>query len=153
MRQRLRFVWFMMAVLVLVAAGCGGRKSNMPPLMPVEGLVTLDGRPLAEAGVQFHPVGDTRGRGAAANTDAEGRYSLISPDGSKGVPVGEYKVVISKLVMPDGSLYSAADGVAPMDSPAREAVPVRYSDFERSILTAEVPEGGRAIDFGLSTKR
>ncbi len=152
MRQRLRVGWFMVAVVALVAAGCG-RKSNMPPLMPVEGLVTLDGKPLAEASVHFHPVGDTRGRGAAANTDAEGRYSLIAPDGSKGAPMGEYKVVIGKLVMPDGSLFSGADGLAPMDSPAREAVPERYSDYERSVLTAKVPEGGESIDFPLSSKR
>ena len=153
MRRRLGVYWFVMAVAALVAAGCGGRKSNMPPLMPVEGLVTLDGTPLAAASVQFHPVGDTRGRGAAANTDAEGRYSLIAPDGGKGAPVGEYKVVIGKLVMPDGSLFSAAEGLAPMDSPAREAVPVRYSDYERSVLTAKVPEGGGSIEFPLSSKR
>ncbi len=153
MRQRLRVFWLMMPVLVLLAAGCGSRKSNMPPLVPVEGVVILDGKPLAEANVQFHPVGNTQGRGAAANTDADGRYSLISPDGSKGAPVGDYKVVVSKLVMPDGSLFSAAEGVAPMDSPAREAVPARYNDYERTVLTAKVPDGGGTVDFPLTSRR
>lgn len=153
MRERLRVGWFMVAAVTCCAWGCGGRNPKLPPLVPVEGTVTLDGQPLEGAYVQFHPVGETRGTGAAANTGAEGRYELIAPDRSKGAPVGQYRVTISKLVMPDGSPYSAADGLAPMDSPAREAVPEPYSDFERTVLVATVPEDGGTIDFPLTSKR
>ncbi len=154
MQQRLRTGCFMAAVFALgISSGCGGRDPNLPPLVPVDGAVTLDGQPLEGAYVQFHPVGDTRGTGAAANTDAEGRYELIAPDRSKGAPVGQYRVVISKLVMPDGSPYSAADGLAPMDSPAREMVPDRYSDFDQTVLTVTVPAEGGTIDLTLTSKR
>ena len=118
-----------------------------------QGVVTLDGQPLEEAYVQFHPVGTTRGTGAASNTDAEGRYELIAPDRSKGAPIGEYRVVISKLILPDGTPFKAEDGAGPMDSPGREMLPARFSDYEQSVLTVMVPEGGGKIDLPLVSKR
>ena len=153
MQYRLRTGCLVGAFFALgIFSGCGGRDPNLPPLVPVDGTVTFDGQPLEGAYVQFHPVGDTRGTGAA-NPDAEGRYELIAPDRSKGAPVGEYRVVVSKLVMPDGSPYSAADGLAPMDSPAREMVPDRYSDFDQTVLTVTVPDEGGTIDLTLTSKR
>ncbi len=153
MQRGVRVSWFLMATLLFACGGCGGRDPSLPPLVPVEGTVTLNGTPLADANVQFHPMGNTLGRGAAAVTNAEGRYSLIAPDGSDGAPVGEYRVVIGKLVMPDGSLFTPTDDVAPMDSPARELLPEYYSMFERSTLTATVPEGGGSVDFQLTSRR
>ncbi|MDY0167071.1 MAG: hypothetical protein RBS80_11040 [Thermoguttaceae bacterium] len=153
MRQKLGVGWLMVAVLAWCLLGCGGRSPKLPPLVPVEGVVTLDGQPLEEAYVQFHPVGTTRGTGAASNTDAEGRYELIAPDRSKGAPVGEYRVVISKLVLPDGTPFRAEDGAGPMDSPGREMLPARFSDYEQSVLTVMVPEGGGKIDLPLVSKR
>ncbi len=153
MRQPLGFRWFMAAVLAWSVAGCGGRNAKLPPLVPVDGTITLDGQLLEGAYVVFDPIGDTPGTGAAGITDSQGRYELTALDGFKGAPVGEYQVAVSKLVMPDGSLFSPADGVAPMDSPAREVVPERYNTIEQTILRAAVPAEGGTIDLTLTSKR
>ena len=135
--------------LVVVAVGCG-RDPNLPPLVPVKGTITLDGKPLVAALVEFIPVGTTRGNGGTGFTDAEGKYELRAPKGDQGVPVGEYRVRLSKLVMPDGSPYSAESGLAPMDSDAKEVLPPRYCDFDQTVLKATVPEGGDdSLDFQL----
>lgn len=138
----------MTAILVVmvpcVLAGCGGRDANLPKLEPVSGTVTLDGQPLSGAVVQFVPVGTTRGSGASAVTGTDGTYSLKSPEGDAGVPAGEYRVVISKEAMPDGSDPPA--GVPPADSGAQETLPPKYSDYERSEIKKTVFEGGGTID-------
>jgi hypothetical protein len=140
-----------LSILITTTSGCGGRDSRLPQLVPVEGTVTLDGDALSSAMVTFFPTGDTRGRGATGYTNEEGRYELRAPDGHAGVPVGEYRVTIVKLVMPDGSDFPVDSKIAPMDSPARQILPDTYSDDRQTILTASVPEGGKEIDFPLAS--
>jgi len=139
--------------LGIVTAGCGGRDPNLPDLVPVAGVVTLDGKPVSAASVWFVPTGSTRGGGSTGYTDEKGQYELKAQHGGSGAPVGQYQVVISKMVMPDGSPYSAESGVAPMDSPARELLPERYCSETDSTLKATVPDGGSSsIDFTLTSE-
>jgi len=140
--------WALLLASAMVA-GCGGRDPDLPPLVPVDGTVRLDGQPLSHATVTFYPVGQTRGVGGAAYTDENGRYEAESGS-EKGLPAGQYRVFVSKLVMPDGSPYSAKEGVPPMESDAREAVPLRYTDMDQSPLEATVPRAGGTIDFELT---
>jgi hypothetical protein len=134
-----------------MAAGCGGRDPNLPKLVPVDGTVTLDREPLSGTMVTLVPTGNTRGRGATGYTDEQGRYELRAPDGRAGVPVGEYRVMITKLVMPDGSDFPVNSEMAPMDSPARQVLPARYSDDRQTVLRATIPDGGDTIDFPLTS--
>ena len=78
--------------VVGMAAGCGGKVSNQPPLMPVSGTVTLDGKPLSGIMISFVPTGSTRGTGAGGYTDKAGKYELTAMHGGKGTPVGQYRV-------------------------------------------------------------
>jgi len=49
-------------LLGLPLAGCrGGRDPALPPLVKVQGVVTLDGQPESRVAVTFIPVGSTRG--------------------------------------------------------------------------------------------
>lgn len=135
--------------LGLAAAGCGGGNPDMPELVPAGGKVTMDGTPLAGAQVTFVPAGATPGNDAGGRTDEEGRYEIESRHGT-GAPVGQYRVVITKLVMPDGSDFIPTEDVSPMDSPARQVLPAQYSDADRTVLEATVPEGGSdGLDFAL----
>lgn len=130
------------AVLVLTVAGCSSGSSSPPvELVPVEGMVTLGGEPLVGASVMF-------GGDAMGETDAQGHYELSRGD-RKGVPVGEYQVVVEKWVMPDGSLYKNDEGISPIDSGAKQEVPRKYSNMETTELKATVPAGGGKIDFEL----
>lgn len=143
--------WLLLCPLALAAAGCS--KPTGPPLVSVGGTVTLDSKPLSGAQVAFVPTGSTPGQDARGYTDKEGRYKVISRHGT-GAPVGQYRVAISKLVMPDGSDFPLDSDVGPADSPARETLPPRYQDLQQTVLTATVPEGGTdKLDFALKTGR
>ena len=141
--------------LLLVAAlavGCSKKDPNAPELLGVDGVVTLDGQPLEDAVICFRPIGTTRGTEAFGRTDANGHYALESRHLGEGTPVGEYRVMISKLVMPDGSPLPDSKDFDPMTTRTREILPGRYSNREHSELRATVPEGGDTINFDLTTK-
>jgi hypothetical protein len=128
--------------------GCS--KSTDPALAPVSGRITLGDQPLTNATITFIPKEGTPGFGGVGRTDATGKYTLRgSRDDAPGIPPGAYRVVISKRLMPDGSEVPAADKTPPMASPAKESLPEIYSSMTMTKLTAEVPAGGRAVDFAL----
>src|SRR5262245_24882447 len=74
--------------LIVALAGCGGGRTS-----PVEGVVLLDGQPLAGAAIGFVPQGT--GRDATGQTNAKGEFSMSTFEPRDGVVPGEYKVVIS----------------------------------------------------------
>jgi hypothetical protein len=136
---------------LLLLAGCN---STDPSLVPVSGTVTLDGRPLANATVTFIPKDGTPGFGGVGKTDAAGKYKLKgSRDDANGIPPGEYRVVISKRLMPDGSEVPAEDHTPPMNSPARESVPPAFSSMAATTLGAGVKPGGPPADFDLKSPK
>ena len=125
-----------------------------PSLVPVAGTVTVNDQPLANATVTFIPKDGTPGFGGVGKTDAAGRYKLRgSRDDAPGVPPGEYRVVISKRLMPDGSEVPANDNTPPMNSPARESLPAAYSSLAATTLSATVRQGVGAMDFPLKDKK
>jgi hypothetical protein len=145
----LRMAW----VAALVLCGCS-KDPNQPALVPMSGKVTLDNQPLAGAQVRFTPVGTTKGNGSTGRTDGDGVYQLTAVHGGTGAVPGEYRVVISKRLMPDGSDLPADSKLPPIESPAREVLGPEYSDPEQSRLTATVPAEGGTKDFHLkSTKK
>lgn len=140
-------------LLVSFAVGCGGgRDSSLPDLVPVNGTVTLDGKPLAGAMVTFLPVGATRGRSCYGVTGEDGRYELTESGTNKGSPVGEFSVLVNKWVMPDGSDMPKDSQVSAMEAGAQELLPSQYSLEGTSQLKATVPAGGGTIDFALTSK-
>lgn len=134
------------ALFLSPLAGCGGGVVKKgPALVPVDGTVTLDGKPLAEASVMF-------GAGSAfGQTDATGHYELKAQGAKKGCPVGDYKVVVEKWVKADGSVYQSAEGISPMDAGAKQTIPPQYSDMEKTELKAKVTESGGKFNFELKS--
>ncbi len=127
--------WAPLAVL-LGLWGCGGSGVKVPPLGKVEGTVTLDGQPLANAAVSFQPV-DGKGGPSQGITDSEGKYSLIHVPGHPGATISEHMVRITGK---------------PADAPAsqKETVPPKYND--QSQLKVTVEEGDNTHDFNLESK-
>ena len=136
--------------LVPLLVGCGGSNYEGPRLCPVEGTVTLAGKPLSGVTLQFVPIGSTAGSGATGYTGQDGKYQLVSTRGFPGTPAGDYRVVAKKLVMPDGSDFPADSMVGPMDSPARQVLPSKYSARGNTVLKVTVIEGPNVFDFPLS---
>lgn len=151
--MEMRQVCFMGLLLVVLVVGCSHRDSALPKLMPVSGVVTINGKPASGVTIRFAPIETTRGSGAYGFTDKFGKYELIACRGGKGAPVGEYQVVAEKLVMPDGSDFPIGSNIPPMESKARQILPDKYSNPTESTLKASVGEGLNTIDFSLSLNR
>ena len=79
------------AFCILVATGCG---RGGPEFAPASGIVLMDGKPVDNAGVLFHPLGE--GPMSSGTTDAQGRFRLTS-SGRDGALVGEHEVSIDKV--------------------------------------------------------
>ena len=144
----------LMPLLLLALVGCNSAPAG-PPLVPAEGLISLNGKPLGAADLIFVPQGETKGQGGVGRTDAAGKFQLSSHDRKfKGVPAGTYRVVINKLVKPDGSDYIPDPNAGPMDTGGfRELLPAAYSDMGVTTLQADIPEAGKKdLEFKLISK-
>jgi hypothetical protein len=132
------------AATALLAAGCGSSK-----VAPVEGRVTLDGKPLPNASVAFQPVGDGKnaypGHGSMGKTDADGKYrlQLVGEDGT-GAVIGKHRVEISaasRQVNPENDKERAPPNL----------VPAKYN--RDSELTFEVTSAGtKEANFDLKSR-
>ena len=124
------------ALLSISCFGCSsGTPGNLPNLSPVTGTVTLDGKPLADAYVNFAPE---NARPSSGQTDADGVFTLTFNDQLDGAAVGTHKVTITTRMVP--SLPTAAPP---------PPVPPRYNI--NSELTATVKSGDNTIDFELTS--
>lgn len=138
----LRFCRITSVVLCLsgfVCLGCGGDGLDR---VPITGLVTMEGTPLAGASLYFVPGEGTPGEGAIGASDKEGYFKVISSRrDDSGIPPGEYTVRVSRLVMPDGT-------AVPPDAPdadfpeSRESIPKPYSGMNSPLKVTISADGG-----------
>lgn len=126
--------------LIVIAAGC----DRGLQLRPAEGAVTLDGKPVAEAGVLFTPV--EGGPPASGSTDSSGRFKLRTAN-RDGAKLGEHRVTITK---------KETLGLGPFGPTSPEGikviwhVPEKYSNTKTSGLTATVPN--QELQFELTSR-
>lgn len=116
-----------LAVLALAGASCS--KNN---IYPVSGKVTYHGAPAAGAAVFFHrPGGDRMNDQAIMGiVQEDGSFELVSGPRGKGVPAGEYEVLIE---------WRKANGQGkgrPQRSP--DVLNGRYADAKHPLLHATV---------------
>jgi hypothetical protein len=131
--SRSRLPAAMMMLMVAFEAGCG---PSRPALLPAEGVVTLDGKPLADAAVVFQPKAG--GRPASARTDASGRFKVGTYTPRDGALPGEHTVTVV-----------AVESTGTPDAPdVRWITPKRYSN-NQSGLSATVAAGSKMFTFDL----
>jgi hypothetical protein len=126
-------VWCVTIAGLLSLPGCLA-SSDLPELGNVKGVVTLDGKPLPHAQIQFVP---TSGRPSNAESDEDGSYRLQYTTDVRGAVIGAHTVQIR----------TAVEG---RDDPSKERLPARY--HAKSKLKAEVKPGSNQINFELSSK-
>jgi len=146
----------MAALVSLGMVGCAKVQKSTSVLAPVSGKVTMDGKPLTEASLEFVPRGETKGQGGSAASDEEGRFVVSTPFGEEGLPPGEYSVIISKLVLPAGMHFDVPPdkNLPPIETPYRESLPPQYSDRANSKLVVKVAnEGTDKMSFTLTASR
>jgi hypothetical protein len=133
-------VWFLFALAV---AGCG--QGSHPACVPVEGTVTLNGKPLPGAIVEFYPVvapGEAALPFSRGQTDASGRYQLKCDNRQAGAVVGKHRVVVRLAP-------TERDPDAPPKKTPASAIPVPYLTASQTPLEVEVAAGQSVHDLAL----
>jgi hypothetical protein len=131
---------FVFASISVLSPGCNRNELN---LAPVEGVVTFNGAPLADAGVLFSPNRPQMGPPASGTTDAEGRFTLITVN-SPGAAIGDHRVAISKeetITIPQKRGFPLYQ--------TKRYIPEKYADPATSELTAAVQDDDNSFEFKL----
>ena len=129
-----------LAFLILIT-GC----ARSP--LPVQGTLTVDGRPLANANVIFVPD-DPDGKSATGTTDASGAFRLTTFKLHDGAMRGSYKVTVThseRIEIPadikdpdEQKAFLASQPVKP------SVIPQAYTQSDQTPLKHRVPEDGDA---------
>jgi hypothetical protein len=122
---------------LLLVVGCG----NSIRLVPVEGVVKINGKPAADIHVQFMPdsLKNNKGPTSFGTTNAEGKFTLMAQDGRMGAVVGPHQVTLTD------NLEDRPQQGKPAKNPASRLDP-KYVNPLYSGLTLEVKEGGPPLE-------
>lgn len=133
--------WFRLAFVLVSSAiiGCGGDGLKR---VPIEGVLTSMGAPLEGATVQFIPSAGTLGEGGIGQTDAAGKFTVISSRREdSGIPPGKYTVRVTRLIDGDGTILPA--NAAEADYPtSKESIPAPYSGMQSPLEATVSDQGG-----------
>jgi hypothetical protein len=129
-------------LLCLLTTGCFSGPRNPPnekPVIPVSGVVLVDGTPVA--GIQIRFVAATQDPQNAtltmAKTDAEGRFKAMTYRVDDGVPPGDYTVTFNDQSETKPHMRSGPD-----------LFKGRYSDPKTSNFKLTVSADEKTIDMG-----
>jgi hypothetical protein len=140
-------------VLAALSCGCQGRPTK------VEGIVTLDGKPVEGATVTFLPK-DGSGRSASGLTGSDGVFHLTTFNTGDGALPGTYKVTVTihesvtgsgppNTSSPDSMKKIMMEGFKKSDTEARgkskkpSPIPAVYREVRSTPLQYQVPVDGR----------
>lgn len=146
-------------VFTAILVGC-----SRAAYYPVEGVITLDGAPVAGASVTFVP--SAGGRPGAAITDDSGRFVIWEAGMKQGLTQGNYEVSVFKVVWrPVKTMLVPEPGPSQENGPPRMMeqpvgepeieryiVPQRYIDPRTSGLRITVTGATKDLNLELTTK-
>ena len=146
-----RIVLPLAAVLI---AGCSGG----PKLVPVTGRVTMNGTPLKNVKVEFHPDPDAGAIGPSSTgiTDGDGNFTLTcaARGNAAGAVVGRHRVVLTDLnvygdVFVGRGDYRSEDPKGPKEVPKFPRFPPAYSDLTHTPFRPEVTAGMGSVQLDI----
>lgn len=135
---------------VLCVAGCGGDPPADKPkveLIPVTGIIQVDGKPVPGARVALHSQAGTTDVVVNPNgiTDAEGKFQLTTYSVHDGAPAGLWAVTVSWADILNPGASEPEYG--------KEKLPKRYQAPTSSGLSVEVkPESSEPILLSLKSR-
>ena len=128
-------------LLCLLMPGCGAERKppDEKPVVPVSGVVFVDGAPVAGVQILFNPVTQDPKNAtlSMAKTDAEGQFKAFTYRVDDGVPPGDYTVTFNDQSKAKPHMRSSPD-----------LFKGKYSDPKKSEFKLTVPEKGKPIDMG-----
>lgn len=134
--------------IFLALTGC----QRGPRIVPVSGVITLDGRPVEGAAVMYMLI--PGGRIATGITDAQGRYTLTTHPSGNGAYEGTHSVTVSLYRDESSPGTNTPEGAVSGSSLVKIVwlVPERYSKPQESGLLTTVKAGEKSIyDFNLKS--
>lgn len=147
--------WLSVLGLLLLFGGCG---QAPPEIVPTGGVVTINGKPLANAEVSFVPMQDGLDGNYTARgfSDGQGKFKLKLPGKEEsGCCACECKVLIVEGPEPDGAREQSARGEkmarAYRKSLKNRPIPSQYERVGTTPLTVTVSAENN--DFKLDLER
>jgi hypothetical protein len=136
----------------LLSAGCG---KSPPAVVPTEGNVSLDGKPLANVTVTFMPLLDGFGAewSSTGTTDEQGHFTLTCQiNNQPGAAVGQHAVMITDAPVPEHlrRVQDTRELDALRAKSGSRPIPPQYGTFAKSPLRVEVKEGQNPIEITLT---
>jgi hypothetical protein len=127
-----------LAFALLTCLGCG--KDSGHGVYPVHGRVLYNGKPVANAQVTFHPVGDVKRDTIrpVGKVDEQGNFKLTSFKNGDGAAPGEYQVTVVWLLAKP--FRPGSD-----ETVSANYLPDMYANVETSRLTATVTAGSNEL--------
>lgn len=137
---RLSLLGLVLAAVAVLSAGCDNNRRK-----GVEGMVTLDGAPLADGYVKLLPQEGTAGPAAGAEIK-DGRFSI---DVTKGTFTGLFRVEITATRL--SSRTNIDPDTGEKHSLREQYLPARYNT--ESQLTAQIKDDqANRLEFNLTSK-
>jgi len=130
-------------------AGC--ETDTVGEVVPAAGVVTLDGKPIAGVSITLLPQEGVKGRGGYGTTGEDGSFSLQTETEVPGVSPGNYRVLMQKYAMPDGSPIPPDTSAA--DAGVVNQLPSLYNDPQQSPVTVTFPTpDGQPVKIDLKSR-
>ncbi len=130
-------VRFFACLTVMAFAGCG---SDLPPLAPLTGTITQDGKPYANGALMFSP--EAGGRPSVAQTNEQGEFEAMYQMGVPGAIIGKHSVMFE----PGGSDEPLSEEDS-MNLHKKNPGPPK--NLKITPKEVEVKEGGTVVNFTL----
>jgi hypothetical protein len=112
-----------------------------PILYSVEGTVLMNGEPVANLNVAFHPLDVDKNQFCpVGRTDSKGIFHLTTHSGADGAPAGEYSVT---FVWPDGLI----DECECPDPTLHDRLKGLYAKADQSAFQVKVGSSGNSFRF------
>ena len=133
------FLPLTLIVVMAAAFGCGSDAPKGPEKLsttPVEGVVTLNGKPAAEVSISLHhSEGKVAPRGIS---DKDGKFSIATYGKDDGAPAGKYKVTAAKNMTKEIS-----PGVLAPPPPGgfKSDIPTKYESVNTTDILVEIKAG------------
>ena len=133
------FLPLTLIVVITAALGCGSDVPKGPEKIsttPVDGVVTLNGKPAAEVSVSLHhSEGKVAPRGIS---DKDGKFSIATYGKDDGAPAGKYKVTAAKNMTKEIS-----PGVLAPPPPGgfKSDIPTKYESVNPTDISVEIKVG------------
>jgi hypothetical protein len=131
-------------VMATILSGCSGnpKTADRPKTVNASGVVSQKGRPLSLVLVMCQP--ESGSVACSAMSDENGRFSLSAFNPDPGAVPGKYKVAVLSTQQPQEHAEDVIIERKLKPKPQAPPLPVKYSKFETSGLTIEIPGEGTA---------